>query len=216
MSFKQRVASFARHPLLYCSYIMNTYFFKRTFIVFIFTSVVLLMLFRINRANKLTDHITPLPLLPNASESIKDITTPVISKIKSDQIDNLEIKLASPKVARLIPIKLGNISLLASRADTNNARELGLSGTTYLPEDEVKLFIFETSEKWNFWMKDMNYPIDIIWLDEHKKVVHIENNVKFDSYPNLFLPPVPAKYVIETNAGFAAAKQILLGTEAEW
>jgi len=209
---KQRVASKASHPLLYCLYYMNTYFSRKTFFVFIFVGVVLLLVLRINRTSKPADHVTTSPLLPSVPEPIKDATMPAIHKIKSEQV----IKQTSPKVVRLIPIKLGDISLLASIADTNATRELGLSGTTYLPEDEVKLFIFETSEKWNFWMKDMNYPIDIIWLDEQKKVVHIENNVKSDSYPSYFLPPVPAKFVIETNAGFAEAKQILLGTEAEW
>ena len=191
---------------------MHTYFSKRIFFVFIFVGVVLLLGLRINKTSKSVDYVTTSPLLPSIPESIKDTTTPIIHKIKSEQI----IKPANSKVVRLIPIKLGNITLLASVADTNDTRELGLSGTTYLPESEAKLFIFETSEKWNFWMKNMNYAIDIIWLDEQKKVVHIENNVKSDSYPNLFFPPVPAKFVIETNAGFAVAKQILLGTEAEW
>jgi hypothetical protein len=116
----------------------------------------------------------------------------------------------------LIPLTLGSSSLQASVADTEAKREQGLSGTPYIPTGVVKLFIFDTPFQWAFWMKDMNYPIDIIWLDEDKTVVHIESNLTPETYPKSFAPSTPAKYVIETPAGFAEINHITIEAKATW
>lgn len=115
----------------------------------------------------------------------------------------------------LIPFTLGRISLLGSIADTEAKRELGLSNTKEIPIGVAKVFIFDTSKKWSFWMKDMNYPIDIFWLDENGRVVHIEQSVSPGTYPTTsFAPPVPARYVIETKAEFAKENSIKVGESA--
>ena len=117
--------------------------------------------------------------------------------------------------APLTSFTLGRISLQASVADSEAEREQGLSSTPFIPVGIAKLFIFDTSEKWSFWMKDMNYAIDIFWLDENGHVVHIVESVSPDTYPNTsFSPPVPAKYVIETKAGFAKENNIKVGEVA--
>jgi len=113
----------------------------------------------------------------------------------------------------LIPIKIGTESRLASVADTVTKRQLGLSNTPALPDTIVKLFVFETSSTWGFWMKDMNYAIDIIWVDADKKVVYVAPLVSPATYPTLFKPPVPALYVIETVSGFARTFGIEIGSE---
>jgi len=118
--------------------------------------------------------------------------------------------------APLIPLTLGSSSLQASVADTEVKREQGLSGTPYIPTGVVKLFVFDTAAPWAFWMKDMQYPIDIIWLDEHKTVVHIESALAPETYPRSFAPATPAKYVIETESGFATINHIAIGAQAEW
>ena len=112
----------------------------------------------------------------------------------------------------LLPITIGTTSLAASVADTPAERQQGLSGTPSLPSTMAKLFVFEKSSTWGFWMKDMNYPIDIIWLNEEKRVVHIVSNALPSSYPNQFMPPESALYVIETKPGFVSEQGITLGT----
>jgi hypothetical protein len=115
----------------------------------------------------------------------------------------------------LVPFTLGRISLLGSIADTDVERALGLSNTKEIPIGVAKVFIFDTSAKWSFWMKDMNYPIDIFWLDENGQVVHVVENAAPDTYPETsFVPPVPARYVIETKAGFAKENSIGVGAVA--
>ncbi len=126
------------------------------------------------------------------------------------------IPLAAPATTRvdfepLLPIRLGGADMFASVADSPSERQLGLSRTTALPADVVKLFVFPTEDLWSFWMKEMLYSIDIIWLDATGKIVHIESAVSPETYPNSFTPSSPAKYVIETNAGFVATQNMQVG-----
>lgn len=92
----------------------------------------------------------------------------------------------------------------AELADTETERSRGLGGRGFLPEKGGMLFVFDSKDKHCFWMKDMKFPIDIIWLDDVKKVVNIESNVKPDTYPTGYCPESLARYVIEVNAGMAA------------
>ena len=113
----------------------------------------------------------------------------------------------------LVPIIIGSTSAYASIADSLPELIKGLSDTPSLPDTVVKLFAFGSTGKHSIWMKDMNYPIDIIWLDESGKIVHIVENVSPDTYPESFAPPTPALYVIETNAGFVASSSLSMGDE---
>ena len=75
----------------------------------------------------------------------------------------------------------------------------------------VKLFVFDSPGLHSIWMKDMNYPLDIIWVDTDDKIIYIEEDVQPESFPNFFTPSDPAKYVIEANAGFVARNEIKVG-----
>ncbi|RYX79202.1 DUF192 domain-containing protein [bacterium] len=93
--------------------------------------------------------------------------------------------------------------------------EHGLSDSPQIAADEAMVFIFPRVSKWGIWMKDMNYPIDILWLDEAKKVQHIIEDVQPDSYPETtFYPPLDARYVIELKSGTVKDKRITIGTQA--
>ena len=60
-------------------------------------------------------------------------------------------------------------------------------------------------------MKEMNFPIDIIWLDENLKIVAIKENAMTESYPEVFTPSTPARYVLEVPAGFVQKNKISVG-----
>ena len=91
----------------------------------------------------------------------------------------------------------------------------GLSDSPQIAADQAMVFIFPTVSKWGIWMKDMNYPIDILWLDEAKKVQHIVEVAQPDSYPETsFYPPSDARYVIELKSGTVKDKRITIGTQA--
>lgn len=112
----------------------------------------------------------------------------------------------------LTTIRIGATLVQASVADTALTRMVGLSNTPPLPPGVVKLFVFEQDGPQSIWMKDMRYPLDILWLDQSGRVVHIVPDVSPDTYPNSFASPVPARYVIETRAGFATEQGIAVGT----
>lgn len=88
------------------------------------------------------------------------------------------------------------------RADTEQAREKGLGGRESLCSSCAMLFVFPRSGNYGFWMKDMKFPLDIIWI-YHGMVVHIERNIHPDS-KEVFLPKKTADQVLEVNAGEAA------------
>jgi uncharacterized membrane protein (UPF0127 family) len=108
--------------------------------------------------------------------------------------------------------EFGGVSLRIDYATTEAAREKGLGGRTNIPNDYGMLFVFPKDEQYGFWMKDMFVPIDIFWLDDKGQVVSIVQNAATSSYPNVFYPIVPARYVLETAAGFASEHNIATGT----
>jgi uncharacterized membrane protein (UPF0127 family) len=90
---------------------------------------------------------------------------------------------------------------------TNEGRKRGLSKRSSLEKDTGMLFVFNNDQRPTFWMKDMNFPIDIIWIDE-EKIVGIDKNLEPESGiadEDLTLYPAPQKidYVLEVNAGYS-------------
>jgi uncharacterized membrane protein (UPF0127 family) len=108
-------------------------------------------------------------------------------------------------------VNIGGQNLVANVADTPFERARGLSGTNFLNDKNGMLFKFEQADEHGIWMKDMTIPIDIIWIDEQNRVVSIKENVSPDTYPEIFKPDAPAKYVLEVTAGYVAAKKIKIG-----
>jgi len=111
-------------------------------------------------------------------------------------------------------VRLGDAVLNARIAKTRDERTKGLSGTDKLAVDEALLMVYDDESQWSIWMKDMNYPLDIVWLDAHKKVVHIVKNAPPDSYPQTFVPKNNAKYILEMNSGLVEEKSIRVGDVA--
>lgn len=109
----------------------------------------------------------------------------------------------------------GNI-LKIDLAITEESRTRGLSGRPQLNADEAMLFVFDRADKYSFWMKDMNFPLDIIWIGEDLKVVYIKKNALPESYPESYYPPVEAKYVLEVVAGFSEKNNLREGDSVEF
>jgi hypothetical protein len=75
------------------------------------------------------------------------------------------------------------------------------------------LFIFEQPDFHGIWMKNCRFPIDIVWLDEERKVVHLAESVppcKAEPCP-VYSPLRRASYVVELNAGQAKREKAVLG-----
>jgi uncharacterized membrane protein (UPF0127 family) len=97
-------------------------------------------------------------------------------------------------------------------ADTSAKQSKGLSGRAEIPDDYGMLFVFPEPVQTGFWMKDMLVSIDIIWLTDRGEIVGIEHSVSPDTYPDVFYPPMPISYVLETRAGYANEKGWTVGT----
>lgn len=108
-------------------------------------------------------------------------------------------------------LNIKDIVIFIDIAEDNISRAKGLSGRKSLKDDQGMLFVFETLGVYKFWMKDMNFPIDIIWFDGNQKIVHIEKNVLPESYPKLFGPDEETKYVLEVTAGFSVKNDLKVG-----
>ena len=114
--------------------------------------------------------------------------------------------------------KIGNTALKVQVADTVKTRMQGLSGREQLAEDEGMLFVFPYSGKHGFWMKDMNFDLDIIWIKENK-VIGISENVKkpeTSSFSDLetVYPPQEIDSVLEVNSGFSKTNDLKIGDSA--
>lgn len=115
-------------------------------------------------------------------------------------------------------IYIGDVRLLADIADTPEKRTKGLAVRDSMEEGEAMLFLFDAEGRHSFWMNNMKFPIDIIWLDSDKTVVHIEPSLEpcapFDC-PS-YVPDRSALYVLETVAGFSEKHGVVEGTKAEF
>ncbi len=114
--------------------------------------------------------------------------------------------LKAPESTLTMPGKEYRLEL----ADTPETRTLGLSGRGTMASDRGMVFVFDTPTEACFWMKDMRFPIDIIWLNESRKVTQVRSDVSPESYPKSFCAD-DTRYVIELHAGEAARSSIRSG-----
>ena len=84
-------------------------------------------------------------------------------------------------------LSLGSFSIPVTLADSPEEREQGLSGTLSLPKESGLLFLFDKPDFYGFWMKDMAYPLDIVWIDKDFKIIGISKDIAPNSYPQIFL-----------------------------
>jgi len=114
-------------------------------------------------------------------------------------------------------LKIGSGVYHVRMADTEDELEKGLSGVKKLDNDEGLLMKFSSDNTWGIWMKDMLIPLDIIWLDSDKKVVHIVENAKPELSTSVtYFPKQLSRYVIEIPSGSVKRFGIKTGQVAEF
>lgn len=118
-----------------------------------------------------------------------------------------------------VNVTVNGFVVVAEISATNEQRTKGLSVKDGLAENEAMLFVFDNEAEHTFWMKNMKFPIDIIWIDNDKTVVHIEHNLQPCSSEVLcptYKPNNNSLYVLETVGGFAEKHDIVKGTTVEF
>lgn len=115
-------------------------------------------------------------------------------------------------------VKINNETFKVEVADNPESQQIGLSNHESLPKNQGMLFLFEDKAYHTFWMKNMNFPIDIIFINDNK-IVSIAKNAQpsknSDDDLELFKPSEPINRVFEINAGLADEHNIKEGDAVE-
>lgn len=117
------------------------------------------------------------------------------------------------------PFTLGNRSVIVINntkigvelADSPEKITKGLSGRKSLEENKGMLFLFPEPGYYYFWMKEMEFPIDIVYFDEDWTIVDILPKLNPDTFPKTFTSRTPVKYVLEINTGAADRYDLKIG-----
>lgn len=105
-------------------------------------------------------------------------------------------------------LRVGETKIKVEVRDTEAERARGLSGRESLGEDEGMLFVFEKPGIHGFWMKEMKFGLDFIWIRDNK-VIEVTENVGVE---RMDISPFEAvDKVLEVNSGFAAKHSIKVG-----
>lgn len=120
-----------------------------------------------------------------------------------------------------IKIKINNEEFNLSVARTDEDRKKGLAKFDSIKENEGMVFIFDTPGNYSFYMKDMKFNIDIVFLNERKEVVSIFKNAKTTDYVNplqyeAYKPDYPSKYVLEFKEGTIQKIGLKLGDKIDF
>jgi hypothetical protein len=119
----------------------------------------------------------------------------------------------------VIPLKLPSGRVLQTEVMVKDEdRAMGLMFRPSLPYDHGMLFLFERPDFHGIWMKNCKFPIDILWLDEQHRIVHVAARVppcRQEPCP-VYQPLQRASYVVELNAGQARREKAMVGTTVEF
>ncbi|MGE5197779.1 MAG: DUF192 domain-containing protein [Deltaproteobacteria bacterium] len=102
-----------------------------------------------------------------------------------------------------------DVCLRAQVADSEASRQKGLMFREKIDPDEAMLFVFQTEGRYGFWMRNVKFPLDIIWISRDKTVTEIKTDVLPCEYDcDVLIPAKEAKYVLEVAAGFVVKNRI--------
>lgn len=123
--------------------------------------------------------------------------------------------LAHPPGAK---VKIGAHSIAVDLAVTNAEKIKGLSGRAALAPNEGMLFVYDHKEAYEFWMHDMRFSLDVVWIDG-EMVADISLNVPAPNAaepPAVMKPRVAVDKILELNAGTVERLGIAIGDRVEF
>ena len=128
-------------------------------------------------------------------------------KSGDDQVKGSKIKYSQ--------IKIKDKKIKAEVADNLELRLKGLSGHKSFCSNCAMLFVFERADIYPFWMKEMNFPLDIVWIKDKKIIEIVESAPTPQTAGQImnYTPNAPADLVLELNGGFCKKYNIKTGDE---
>lgn len=111
-------------------------------------------------------------------------------------------------------ITIGNTTITAWIANTEQSRETGLMNISNLSERNGMLFVFDEPGVYSFWMKNTLVPLDILFVSSNMTIVNVQTMTPCTQDPcEIYSPPSMVKYAIEVNGGFADEYNITSGDQ---
>lgn len=109
-------------------------------------------------------------------------------------------------------VQIGDTEFVVEVVDTPEARAQGLSGRESLPENHGMLFVFDQADRYTFHMRNMQFPLDFIWINGDTVVDITENVPVLDANgeATTIQPIVPVDKVLEVSAGVVSESEIKL------
>lgn len=133
-------------------------------------------------------------------------------KIKKNE-SPLSFEASGDSAATTVSINSRNF--VVEIAQTEEEKAQGLSGRSQLGTNNGMLFVFDPPTIPSFWMREMNFALDFVWIDENLRVIDLTKNVpvpaagtRLQDLPR-YSPTSEVKYVLEINAG--QTDSILIG-----
>jgi len=155
--------------------------------------------------NLIAEHAVPSlgEFMASSTEQGASSTEKEVSSTENATNATSSLNLLTPNSLLLTSISVPAGVIHAEIADTDASREQGLSDRASLPADNGMLFVFDTPGQYGFWMKDMRFPLDMVWINADKTVAGVTKDILPSTYPSIFPPPSSISYVLEINAGSA-------------
>lgn len=114
-----------------------------------------------------------------------------------------------------IAVRLNGTVIEVDTAVTNQSRYQGLSGRDSLGSKNGLLFIFDKEDHYGIVMRDMNFSIDVIWINKEMEIVDIKPIFRPND-KSIAEPAEPALYVLEVNAGLTEIHDIEIGDKVQF
>jgi uncharacterized membrane protein (UPF0127 family) len=164
-----------------------------------------------------TVEMVPTATGPAPSETVTPTPSPSLTAPLVTEIGPTAAPVAPTPI-----VTIDDASFAVELAVTPQQRTQGLSGRPVLPPGTGMLFIFESADRYSFWMKDMRFPLDLVWISAECIVVDITEDVPppapgqaVADLPT-YRPSEPAQYVLEINSGEVESANIRLGDRVEF
>jgi uncharacterized membrane protein (UPF0127 family) len=113
-------------------------------------------------------------------------------------------------------VKIGSQIIHAEIPRDTKAQLQGLGGRPCILPNQGMLFISSTPGRLPIWMKDMQFPIDVVWITADRKVAAIEVDFQPSTYPEVRGSQIPAKYVLELKSNRSRELHMDIGTSVDF
>ena len=163
---------------------------------------------------------------PNPTPSVTTVPTteagpPLQPRLTPEPSEPQEPTEEGPRESGPV-VRIGTAEFAVELALTPEERAQGLSDLPHLDPNTGMLFVYRQQDRYSFWMRNMHFPLDILWISADCTVADASLNVPppepgqtTDQLPR-YSPAVPVQYVLEINAGEAAAKGIMVGASVQF